>query len=320
MTETRKENKRFEYADAASIIQSYQKDKQVENILIEKFTTLLQNLKGQYFVNLYPNQISTLAKFIYLFFTVFQNERTLGQEYGQLMYVDKLGEHLSKRGQRLAYILSVCFGPYILNKIAKVFHKENTDDSADDVKRFSLKDVIDLGTNLHLIVFYLKGEYSDIWKRLFGVKDVITHRIDNNERTFRENNSKMYKLLGYILLLRTITQTFPLIKSRLSLFAFRDRNKHESRHDTVSDTLRIITKIPKKSQIAHISLEDPTVLPFIPSESRQCTLCLSPMMDPSCAPCGHMYCWDCLQNWTNERPECPLCRQKCRPQQIQPII
>lgn len=320
MAEARQENKRFEYADAASIIQSYQKDKQIETILIEKFTTLLQNLKGQYFVNLYPNQINTISRFIYLFFTVFQNERTLGQEYGQLMYVNKVGKYLTKRGQRLAYIISVCFGPYILNKILKVFHRKNTDDSEKGTKRFSLKDIIDLGINLHLILFYFKGEYSDIWKRVFGIKDVITHRINNNERRFRENNSKMYKKLGYIFLLQTMTQTFPLIKSQLSLFSFRDRSKRQSYHDTMSDAIRVITKIPEKSQLAHVSLEDPTVLPFIPSESRQCALCLSPMMDPSCAPCGHMYCWDCLQNWTNERPECPLCRQKCRPQQIQPLI
>lgn len=320
MVEDGEEDKRFEYADAASIIQSYQKDKQIETILIKKFITFLQNLKGQYFVNLYPNQINTIAKFIYLFFTVFQNERTLGQEYGQLMYVNKLGKALTKKGQRLAYIISICFGPYIVNKILKVFDTRNTDDPAEDDKQFSLKEIIDLGINLHLILFYFKGEYSDIWKRVFGMKEVITHRINNNERRFRENNSKMYKMIGYIFLLQTLTQVFPLIKSKLLLFTCRDRNKCESHHDIVSDTIRIITKIPEKSQIAHVSLEDPTVLPFIPSESRQCVLCLSFMMDPSCAPCGHMYCWDCLQNWTNERPECPLCRQKCRPQQIQPLI
>ncbi|KAK5778465.1 ubiquitin-protein ligase peroxin 10 PWA37_000280 [Arxiozyma heterogenica] len=320
MVEDVEENKRFEYADVASIIQSYQKDKQIETILIEKFTTFLQNLKGQYFVNLYPNQINTIAKFIYLFFTVFQNERTLGQEYGQLMYVNKLGKALTKKGQRLAYIISICFGPYIINKILKVFHTRNTDDPAEDDKQFSLKETIDLGINLHLILFYFKGEYSDIWKRIFGMKEVITHRINNDERRFRKNNSKMYKVIGYIFLLQTLTQAFPLIKSKLLLFTCRDRNKCESHHDIVSDTIRIITKIPEKSQIAHVSLEDPTVLPFIPSESRQCALCLSFMVDPSCAPCGHVYCWDCLQNWTNERPECPLCRQKCRPQQIQPLI
>lgn len=209
MTEGKQENKRFEYADVASIIQSYQKDKQIETILIEKFTTLLQNLKGQYFVNLYPNQITTVAKFIYLFFTTFQNERTLGQEYGQLMYVNKSGRNLVKRGQRLAYIISVCFGPYIFSKILKIFHMENINEGDEAEKQFSLKKIVDLGLNLHLILFYFKGEYSDIWKRLFGIRDVITHKINDSERKFRENNSKMYKLLGYIFLLKTITQTLP---------------------------------------------------------------------------------------------------------------
>ena len=25
-------------------------------------------------------------------------------------------------------------------------------------------------------------------------------------------------------------------------------------------------------------------------------------------PCGHVFCWRCIADWHNQKPECPLCR------------
>ncbi|KAG0659183.1 peroxisome biogenesis factor 10 [Monosporozyma unispora] len=321
---------RFTFADAASIVQSYQKDSQIETIIIQKLTAILQGLKGQLFVNLYPQQIASVAKFVYLLLTTFQNERTLGQEYVDLMYVNKDGRRLTKRGQRLGYILSVCFGPYLVTRLIRklkviVSKEEGADgvgenDNEEDIGNCSsLKSLIDLGMNLHLMLFYFEGTYSDIWKRIFGLRYMVTHKVGDQEKKFREGNANTYKTLGYVLMLQTLTQGIPLITRQVS-YLLNQGSKSGDEDFSSAQLGKVITKIPERSQVSHITLEDPTVLPFIPSESRSCTLCLSPMTDPSCAPCGHTYCWDCLQNWCNERPECPLCRQKCHPQQIQPLL
>lgn len=319
---------RFPFADAASIVQSYQKDSQIETIIVQKLTAVLQGLKGQLFVNLYPQQISSVVKFVYLLLTTFQNERTLGQEYVDLMYVNKDGERLTKRGQRLGYILSVCFGPYLTIRLAKRLRSmlSKKKDHAEEVAKgeaseensSSLKGLIDFGMNLHLMLFYFKGSYSNVWKRIFGLRYIVTHKVNDQEKKFRENNANTYKTLGYILLLQTLAEGVPVLTRQLWHLLHATNKPVDDSSSLLQG--KIITKIPAKSQINHISLEDPNILPFIPSESRDCTLCLSPITDPSCAPCGHIYCWDCLQNWCSERPECPLCRQKCHPQQIQPLL
>lgn len=43
----------------------------------------------------------------------------------------------------------------------------------------------------------------------------------------------------------------------------------------------------------------------------ECSLCLSQRTNSTICPCGHVFCWYCIQDWVTEKPECPLCRVHC---------
>ncbi|CCK72237.1 ubiquitin-protein ligase peroxin 10 KNAG_0J01560 [Huiozyma naganishii CBS 8797] len=292
------------FADAASIVQSRQKDEQIEDILIKKFTNVLQALKGQLFTNMHPTGIARATKFIYLLITTLRGVSTLGEEYVDILYVNRSGRGLPKRYSRLLFILSTFLGPYALAKLTKRLRK------GDDEGNMNLTSVfdgmIDFLLQFHLMTFYVKGSYYNVFKRIFGLRYAIGHKVDSAEGKMREQNAHTYKILGYVVLIQSVSKGIPIIKELL-------KTRHKSEPQINENG--VLTEKPQTT-ISKISLRDPEVMPFISGPSRDCTLCLLPMTNPSCAPCGHTYCWDCLFKWCNERPECPLCRQTCAPQQI----
>ncbi|KAG9470617.1 hypothetical protein GDO78_017197 [Eleutherodactylus coqui] len=48
-----------------------------------------------------------------------------------------------------------------------------------------------------------------------------------------------------------------------------------------------------------------------PGAAFECNICLETSREPVVSVCGHLYCWPCLHQWFETRPErqeCPVCK------------
>lgn len=290
-------------------------------MLTVKLEEVVKSFKGQLFLNEHLKEISIVVKLLYLSLTTLAGNRTLGEEYVDLIYVNSRGNRLVQRYKKLLFIISYALGPYLVSKILEKWKRNQEDSENDNGRKISWKDMSDTLLNIHMIIFYFKGAYYDISKRIFGLRYALGHKVEDGESKFRKSSSKSYKMLGYFLLLQSIFKGVPTIIQQIKTLLghnIKSLKNLESEKEAEKDQGEI-KGVPNDSQISHINLEDPSQLPFIPSASRNCILCLNDMMDPSCSPCGHLFCWACIMNWCKEREECPLCRQRCLRQQILPL-
>ena len=134
---------------------------------------MFQFLKGQRFVNAYPQEITVLAKAVYLLLTTLLGARTLGEEYVDLIYVNRIGNRLPKLLPRLGFIVSYALVPYIISKIVKKL-KNKEDDWVSEALSNYYK-VLDTILNLHVALFYFQGEFYSLSKRLFGLRYAFGH-------------------------------------------------------------------------------------------------------------------------------------------------
>ncbi len=49
---------------------------------------------------------------------------------------------------------------------------------------------------------------------------------------------------------------------------------------------------------------------------KMCAICMERWKGPSAAKCGHVFCWDCIINYVQRKPQCPVCRKDTRPQDV----
>ncbi|KAH6998297.1 Pex12 amino terminal region-domain-containing protein [Ilyonectria sp. MPI-CAGE-AT-0026] len=347
----------YPFATAPDVIRAHQKDSYFTGRLTQELSDLFRRLRGARATHAAAPELRTAATLLYYVLTTLPGNRTLGEEYCDLVQVDARDGRLPAVDRRAAYVAGSILLPYLMGRLLpglrarlrKLLERRleslRSQDKSDSREARIWDYVSRHMTSLTsaspfqavvLALFYFSGTYYELAKRLLSFRYVFTRTVpDSPDRAG-------YELLGVLLVVQLGVQGYMHVSSNLAdAIAPRERASfasgdvsldHDGSYNNNNDLLlsggqgtqaRIDLAASTHTPAAttpRFELTDDKVMGFIKGgQQRKCTLCLDEMKDPAATQCGHVFCWECIGDWVREKPECPLCRREAMAQHILPL-
>ncbi|KAG9235099.1 Pex12 amino terminal region-domain-containing protein [Amylocarpus encephaloides] len=220
----------YPFAAAPDIIRSHQKDAYFEGVLLNHLSSLLRRMYGARFMHTYTSEARTFSELLYLGLTTFIGNRTLGEEYCDIIQVEDETLKLPVITRRAGYILSSVLLPYSLNRILPSFRTRIRSKLEANLRKLSRHgqersrssrlqsyllehlSTITSPSPLHALtitIFYFTGSYYQLSKRIWGLRYIFTKRIAPSEARVG------YEVLGVLLVLQMTVQTWLHLHSTL---------------------------------------------------------------------------------------------------------
>ncbi|KAI4140644.1 MAG: hypothetical protein L6R39_005707, partial [Caloplaca ligustica] len=259
--------------------------------------------------------LATFSELLYLGLTTFIGNRTLGEEYCDIVQVQAEDGKLPAVGRRGGYILGSVVLPYVLTKAlpklrAKVRSKleerlgrkvaEEGDEGGSWLAEYVLENLGSITSPsmvyaMTLAVFYFTGSYYHLSKRLFRLRYIFTKRLAEGEQRVG------YEVLGVLLVMQMVVQAYMHVQETMQTMRMEEE-KAESIQDQPAVTgedgpqgtlsksrIERTSHTPDLRDEPRYDLKDKTMMGWIQGKQlRKCTLCLEEMKDPSVTTCGHI--------------------------------
>lgn len=349
----------YPFATSPDIIRSHEKDVFMTSSLVQQAQTIIRSLRGARFAHTHSDAIKHLTELLYFSLTTAIGNRTLGEEYCDLVQLEDDTLRLPAITRRVGYILSSILVPWTLQRILPTFRHRVRSKLERNIARQQLRETQQAGllhkspsssnkpkpfftklrvqqyilehldsiTSLNPIyalsiaTFYFTGSYYHLSKRLWRLRYVFTKKIEENEQRIG------YEVLGVLMVLQIAVQGFLHVR-KLSQSVGEDESQAAEAGEKRSEGGTLLGSIQNPSavpllpaSVARYDLdENPAAVAWMPEgQQRKCTLCLEVFKDPSVTTCGHVFCWVCVRDWVREKPECPLCRQDVLLSKVLPL-
>ncbi|KAI0072372.1 peroxisome assembly protein per8 [Panus rudis PR-1116 ss-1] len=311
----------FPFAQQAQIIRSNQRDLFHVSSLREQTDNVLRSWLGTRWLSRWSDEVDLLVKVLYYSLTVGRATQTLGEEYTGIWQHSSRTDRSPSSGTRAALILLPTLPGYLVSK----WGSSLSPGSRLQTLLRRLPTALEVLSEVNLAIFYLRGSYYTLVKRVLGVRYISPTPENPNARP------PSYALLGILLAVRL---TYRLVSYLRGLRATDPQVRVEGKR-LLDDSQE--TYVDSRPVSALLGPTDPDSEPAIPAEedeltildvaripaalraARSCTLCLEERTASCATECGHMFCWNCIFGWGREKAECPLCRQSLSLARLLPI-
>ena len=113
----------YPWAAAPDIIRSNQKDAYFQSVLLTHLSSVIRSLYGARAAHGWTAEARTFTELLYLGLTTGVGNRTLGEEYTDIVQVEDDSHRLPSLARRAAYILSSVLLPYALTRLLQILER-----------------------------------------------------------------------------------------------------------------------------------------------------------------------------------------------------
>ncbi|KAJ6078678.1 hypothetical protein N7467_008431 [Penicillium canescens] len=299
----------YPFATSPDVIRSHEKDAFLTSSLVQQSQGIVRALRGARFAHTYSDTIKHLTELLYFSLTTAIGNRTLGEEYCDLVQLEDDTLQLPSIGRRVGYILSSILVPWTLQRILPALRQKIRNKLERNIARAQLRAAQQAGllnkptfsntptqksffTKLHMqqyllehldsitsvspiyalsiATFYFTGSYYHLSKRLWRLRYVFTKKIEENEQRIG------YEVLGVLLVLQIAVQGF-LHARKLGASMNEDEGSSAEGGESRSEGGALISSIQNPSAIpllpASVPLydldEDPSAVSWIPEGQQR---------------------------------------------------
>ncbi|EON65790.1 hypothetical protein W97_05029 [Coniosporium apollinis CBS 100218] len=221
----------YPFATSPDIIRTHQKDAYFAGTLSTSLSSLLRSALGARFAHAHATDARTAAELLYLALTTGVGNRTLGEEYCDVVLIEGETGRLAGVGRRAGYILGSVLVPYGLGRVLPAFRrrvretlearlreppKQKGSQQQRTARLRSLKrrlmayilanlDTITSPAPIYaasLATFYFTGAYYHLSKRLLRLRYIFTRRVEPGDQRVG------YEVLGVLLVLQLGVQAW----------------------------------------------------------------------------------------------------------------